>query len=104
MKNAFGRFSSKMEKEYVALRQSLIDAKIDSREAARGLLQNIRKRALVLGGVVLVTGALTVLVLPDTKAWVMLIGGVCVLWLVGTTLKGYRMIGRYIREEFSDEG
>lgn len=103
MKNGFGRLSQKQQREYQALRRSLLDSKLDSPAQARQLLANIRKRALLFGAVILAAVALALLLFPASRALALLIGGLGLVWLLAITVKGYQLIGRYIREELGRE-
>jgi hypothetical protein len=103
LNDPFGRMAQQQQIDYAALHQSLADAGIDSQAKAKALLANIRQRALVMAGLVVVLAAAIVFFLPHLKAMVMIFAALPLLWLFTTTVKGQRLIRRYIAEELADK-
>ena len=102
LKDPFNRLSGKQQREYLALQEQLQQAGIDSREKAQNLLQQSRKRMLMVClAVVLITlGAM--LVAPQTMGVSGVFGGLVLLWLVMTLVRGQRLLRQYIAQEFSE--
>ncbi len=100
----FGRIGQQQKIDYASLRDSLVESGVNSRVKAEALLSNILHRALAIAVLVIVVAAMLVFFFPQQKIIVMVFSALPLLWLYTTTLKGRRLIGQYIKEEFPDDG
>jgi len=101
LNDPFGRVERRKENSYQSLRQSLVESGVVRKEAAEALLKGMLKRALVGTLVLLLLVASLVLLLPQSRAVILLVGLVILLWLLASTLNAYGFIRRYIAEELS---
>ncbi|MCW8905783.1 MAG: hypothetical protein OQL28_00910 [Sedimenticola sp.] len=101
LNDPFGRVERRKENSYQSLRQSLLESGVDRREAAEALLKGMLKRALIGALVLLSLVAILVLLLPQSRAAILLVGLVILLWLLASTLNAYGLIRRYIAEELA---
>jgi len=103
MNDPFGRLAQQQGQEYTALRQSLEESGVNSQAKAEALLANIRKRALVIASLVALLAAVTALVMPQFAVLAAVSAALPLLWLFATTVKGQRLIRRYIKELNSEQ-
>lgn len=103
LNDPFGRMAQQQQIDYASLRHSLADAGINSRAKAKALLTNIRQRALFFSSLVVVVAAIIIFFLPQKMAVVVVFAALPLLWLLTITVKGQRLIRRYIEEELVDK-
>lgn len=97
----FNRVSRKREREYSAFQEQLKQAGLDTEEKVRAVLQKSRGRMLRLGAIVVVVMLLVSLIWPDLTGIVIVFGGLILLWLAITMVRGQRMLKRFIQQEFA---
>jgi Flp pilus assembly protein TadB len=102
LNDPFGRVQQKQQRSYDSLRHSLLEAGVNTRAAAESVLRNLIRRAVVVTLLMtLITGAV-LLLLPEMGAAALMLAFVILFWLLATTVNGYSLVRRFIREEFSD--
>lgn len=97
----FNRVSRKRETEYLALRDQLKQAGLDTEEEARAALQNSRGRMLGFGAIVVVIALFVSLIWPNLAGIVIVFGTLILVWLVITMARGQRMMERFIQQELA---
>ncbi|WP_260292852.1 hypothetical protein [Sedimenticola hydrogenitrophicus] len=97
LNDPFGRVQQKQQRSYDSLRRSLLEAGVNTRAAAESVLRDLIRRAVV---VTLITAAV-LLVLPQMGAAALMLAFVILFWLLATTINGYSLVRRFIREELS---
>jgi Flp pilus assembly protein TadB len=102
LNDPFGRVQQKQQRSYDSLRRSLLEAGVNTRAAAESVLRNLIRRAVVVTLVVALITAAVLLVLPEMGAAALMLAFVILFWLLATTVNGYSLVRRFIREEFSD--
>jgi len=104
LNDPFGRIKKQREKEYHALRTTLMDAGINDRHEAEKLLETLAKRGkfglLIIIPLTLILAAL----LPQFQIVIIALGGLISAWLFKTTTRSRQHIRRYIEEELSHDG
>lgn len=102
LNDPFGRIQQKQQDSYVSLRSALLNAGVNSREGAETVLKNLLRRAWVITLLVSLATLAIVWLLPAMRAAALMIAFIILFWLLMTTLNGYRLVSRYIREDLSD--
>ena len=100
----FNRISCKRQTEYQKFQQQLLDIGIDTEEKAKTVLHRSRKNMAMIGLVIIILLLGTILIWPHTLGMAIVFGGLVLLWLVLTMMRGQRMLMRFIQEEFSGSG
>jgi len=101
LNDPFGRMERRHQVGYEAVRDSLQRTGIDTEEAARKVIGDTGKRALIFVAVAVALTALTRLLFP---AALLLVSAFCLLlsaWVISWTINGRRYVERYIREEIN---
>lgn len=97
----FNRLGRKREREYLALHEQLKKAGIDTEEKVKTVLQQSRKRMLGFGAIVVIVAFLVSLIWPDLTGIVIVLSVLILVWLVGTMVRGQRMMQQFIEQEFA---
>lgn len=97
----FNRVSRKREKEYLAFHEQLKQAGIDTEEKVKTVLRKSRQRMLGFGAMVVVVALLVSLIWPNLTGIVIVFGGLILVWLVATMVRGQQMLKQYIQQEFA---
>lgn len=97
----FNRLGRKREREYLALREQLKQAGIDTEEKVKTVLRESRKRMLGLGAIVVVVSFLVCLIWPNLAGLVIVLSGLILVWLLATMVRGQQMMNQFIEQEFA---
>jgi len=95
----FGRLERRHQIGYEAVKDSMVRNNIDTVEAARGIIQDTKKRALKFIAAAAVIALLTYLLFPRA---IIIVAGLAVVigaWVISWSINGERYISRYIDEE-----
>lgn len=103
MNDPFGRMSQRDENQYASLKNTFREAGIDTPAAAKSSQQDLLKRTGLTALAILLFMAAVALMSPAYRAIAIVLGAVFLLWLGTTTLRGVKMIRRYIAEEFGEK-
>lgn len=103
LNDPFGRVEQKKQSSYESLRRSLQEAGVDTRAAAESVLKEMLRRSAVITLLVVLVTATLVFFLPQFKATVLMLAFLVLFWLLVTTLNGYSLVRRYIREALSGD-
>ena len=101
LNDPFGRVERRQQNSYESLRASLVDAGVTTRNGAEAVLSSLVKRAVIIFLVVVLITAAVVLFVPQIKAIVFVLAFITLLWVLVTTLNGYSLVKRYIKDELS---
>lgn len=101
LNDPFGRVAQKQQGSYDSLRRSLQEAGVDTPDAAEAILKNMLRRSAVITLLVVLVTAAVVLALPSIRATALVLAFIVLFWLLVTTLNGYSLVRRYIRNELS---
>ncbi len=99
----FGRQADKQERDYAALREALSRAGVDTPEAAERCLANIRRNALVMVWLVMLSIVLAAIIHPPALPVVLVCSVVVLLWVAVSTHRGRTHLLRYMAEELGAE-
>jgi uncharacterized membrane protein YdbT with pleckstrin-like domain len=99
LNDPFGRLEHRKNEEYQALRKTLQDAGVTSREGVEEIRGRLRRRALYGSGAALLLALVVALLLPNQIPLVAMFLVVILAWVVSNTVTGHRHISRYIEEE-----
>ncbi|TVO77687.1 hypothetical protein [Sedimenticola selenatireducens] len=102
LNDPFGRVEQKKQGSYDSLRRSLIEAGVTTRAQAEGVMQGMRKRAIVI---LLLVGFITIVAVfffPSISALVIVLAVIILFWLLVTTLNGFNFVKRYVKDELSE--
>jgi hypothetical protein len=103
LNDPFGRQAAKQARDYAAVSEALRSAGVDSLEAAERCLANIRRNAIVMVWLVMLSIALAAIIHPPALP-VVLVGAVLVLLWVGvSTHRGRAHLLRYMAQELGAE-
>ena len=97
----FNRLGRKREKEYLAFREQLKQAGLDTEEKAKTVLQKSRGRMLGLGAMVVLVTLLVALIWPNLTGIVIVSGSLILVWILTTMARGQRMMKQFIQQEFA---
>ncbi|MCW8883845.1 MAG: hypothetical protein OQK12_01160 [Motiliproteus sp.] len=98
----FGRMQKRRERDYISLRESLKEAGLTSRTAARELQQNMKKRCKTGLMIIAPFALLMAAIFPEAWMFSVLFGALICLWLLKTSSAGVDYVERYIKEELAD--
>ena len=98
LNDPFGRIAQRRENDYATMREALRASGVDTPEAARALLGQIRHRALVYTVTVLLATGVLLLLFPAAIGVTVSCAVVLLLWIVSTTVHGRRHVERYAAE------
>jgi Flp pilus assembly protein TadB len=102
LNDPFGRVEQKKQGSYESLRRSLIEAGVTTRAQAEGVMQGMRKRAIVILLLVSLIALISVLFFPSISALVLVLAVIILFWLLVTTLNGFSFVKRYVKDELSE--
>jgi len=99
----FGRQAAKQARDYAAVSEALRQAGVDSLEVAERCLANIRRNAVVMVWLVMLSIVLAALIHPPSLPVVMVCGMVVLLWVGVSTHRGRAHLLRFMAEELGAE-
>ncbi len=101
LNDPFGRVQQRRQSSYDSLRRSLIEAGVGTRAAAESVLKDMLRRAVVITLLVILVTMVVSLSLPQWRSAALTLAFIILFWLLVTTMNGYSLVRRYIREELS---
>ena len=99
----FNRLCNQQQSEYLAFRDALKKAQVDSLPSAQALLADIKKRGWKFNAIIVLIVSVISLLFPEAAMVSVVFGVVIALWRITNSLKGQRYLKRYILEEISKE-
>lgn len=103
LNDPFGRVEQKQQNSYASLKRSLQEAGVSTPAEGESVLSGMLRRAGVIALLVVLITAVVWLLFPQWLAATLVLGAIILLWLLVTTLNGYSLVRRYIRDELSSE-
>lgn len=103
MNDPFGRQAAKQARDYAAVSEALRQAGVDSLEAAERCLANIRRNAIVMVWLAMLSIVLAALIHPPALPVVLVCAMVVLLWVGVSTHRGRAHLLRYMAEELGAE-
>lgn len=100
----FGRVKYRDNSDYTAVRDSLRQAGVESREQAERCLRRLLRNGLLLTGFLLAVLLVIFLLAPDFIGIASVFAAPALLWAVVTTFNSRRLVRRFMAEEFGDGG
>lgn len=97
----FNRVSRKREEQYLALREQLKKAGVDTEEKAEAMLKKSRQTMLGISAIVVLVTFVVTLVWPDLTGIAIVLGSLNLVWLLAIIARGQRMLKQYIQQELS---
>jgi len=99
LNDPFGRQAAKLARDYAAVSEALKAAGIDSLEKAEQCLANIRRNAVIMVWLVMLSIILCALIYPKALAIVLVCSVVVLLWVGVSTHRGRRHLLHYMAAE-----
>ena len=97
----FNRVSRKREEQYLAFREQLKKAGVDTEEKVETMMKKSRQTMLSLSAIVLLVTLLVVLLWPDLRAVAIVFGSLNLIWLLTIIVRGQRMLKQYMQQELA---
>lgn len=95
----FGRQAAKQARDYASVREALRKAGVDSLEKAEQCLGNIRRNAIIMVWLVMLSIILCAIIYPQALGIVLVCGVVVLLWVGVSTHRGRAHLLRFMADE-----
>ncbi|QID19231.1 hypothetical protein G3580_17365 [Nitrogeniibacter mangrovi] len=103
LNDPFGRQAAKQARDYAAVAQALREAGVDSLDAAERCLVNIRRNAIVMVWLVMLSIVLAAVIHPPALPIVLVCSVAVLLWVGVSTHRGRTHLLRYMADELGAE-
>jgi hypothetical protein len=103
LNDPFGRHAAKQARDYAAVSEALRQAGVDSLDAAERCLANIRRNAVVMVWLAMLSIMLAAIIHPPALPVVLVCAMVVLLWVGVSTHRGRAHLLRYMAEELGAE-